>query len=128
MFTAEQLMAAHSKVRSGADFPAYIREIRALGVTHYETFVSDGHIVYYGNGNSATVPPKYSPIVIAGQADVTSFRSELTAHQKGETDFMHFIRRCADVGIDRWQISMAAMTCTYFDAAGNEMLIERIPE
>ena len=36
MFTVEQIKAAHSKVQSGADFPAYIREIKELGVTHYE--------------------------------------------------------------------------------------------
>ena len=31
MFTAEQIKAAHSKVQSGADFPAYIKAIKALG-------------------------------------------------------------------------------------------------
>ena len=39
MFTAEQIKAAHSKVKSGADFPGYIKEIKALGVTHYEAYV-----------------------------------------------------------------------------------------
>lgn len=34
MFTAEQLKAAHSQVKSGADFPAYIQDIRKLGVTY----------------------------------------------------------------------------------------------
>ena len=32
MFTVEQIKAAHSKVKSGADFPAYIQEIKALGL------------------------------------------------------------------------------------------------
>lgn len=41
MFTAEQIKAAHSKVKSGADFPSYIQEIKALGVTHYEAHVED---------------------------------------------------------------------------------------
>ena len=47
MFTAEQIKAAHSKVKSGADFPSYIQEIKALGVTHYEAYVTDGHIDYH---------------------------------------------------------------------------------
>ena len=34
MFTVEQIKAAHSKVKSGADFPSYIKEIKSLGVTH----------------------------------------------------------------------------------------------
>ncbi len=28
MFTVEQIKAAHSKVKSGADFPSYIKEIK----------------------------------------------------------------------------------------------------
>jgi hypothetical protein len=35
MFTVEQIKASHSKVKSGADFPSYIEEIKVLGVTHY---------------------------------------------------------------------------------------------
>jgi uncharacterized protein YbcV (DUF1398 family) len=44
MFTVEQIKAAYSKVRSGADFPTYIKEIKKLGITHYEAYVADGHI------------------------------------------------------------------------------------
>ncbi|MGB4771297.1 MAG: DUF1398 family protein [Chitinophagaceae bacterium] len=128
MFTAEQIKAAHSKVKSGADFPAYIREIKGLGVTQYEAFVADGHITYYGDENQATTPPKYVPVVVGAYADTTSFIAELKAHQKGETDFMHFIMRCAELGINKWCISMVAMTCTYFDRDGKEVLIELIPD
>jgi hypothetical protein len=35
MCTVAQIKAAHSKVKSGADFPAYIKESKALGVTQY---------------------------------------------------------------------------------------------
>lgn len=34
MFTVEQIKTAHSKVKSGADFPAYIQDIKKLGVTY----------------------------------------------------------------------------------------------
>ena len=67
MFTTDQIDSAHSKVKSGADFPAYIKEIKALGVTHYEAFVNDGHIDYHGTANhTAKVPAKYEPLTIAG--------------------------------------------------------------
>ena len=75
MFTAEQIKTAHSKVKSGADFPAYIKEIRLLGVTSYEAFVSDGHIDYHGaNGHTAKVPEKYEPLTIAEPAKVDEFK------------------------------------------------------
>ena len=38
MFTIQQIKEAHSKVKSGADFPKYVHDIIALGVTSYETF------------------------------------------------------------------------------------------
>jgi uncharacterized protein YbcV (DUF1398 family) len=129
MFTTEQIKAAHSKVKSGADFPAYIRDIKALGVTHYEAYVSDGHIDYHGaNNHLAKVPAKYAPLVIADSAKGEAFKAELAAHQQGKTDFLTFIKMCATFGIEKWQICMDKMTCTYFDKGGKEILVEAIPQ
>lgn len=129
MFTLEQISTAHSKVKSGADFPAYIKEIKALGVTHYETYVSDGHIDYHGaNHYTVVVPPKYEALAIADTPAAEEFKAGLTAHQQGKTDFLTFIRMCATVGIDKWAICMDKMTCTYFDKSGNHILEEQIPE
>ncbi|WP_423148978.1 DUF1398 domain-containing protein [Rubrolithibacter danxiaensis] len=129
MFTVEQIKAAHSKVKSGADFPSYIKEIKSLGVTHYRAYVRDGHIDYYGaKGYTAKVPAKYDPILIADTAKKEKFKAELIAHQQGETDFLTFIKMCADTGIERWEICMDKMSCTYFDKAGNEILVEKIPQ
>lgn len=128
MFTAEQIKAAHSKVKSGADFPSYIQEIKALGVTHYEAYVSDGHIDYHGaNDYTAKVPEKYDPLVIAGTVQRQQFKAALAAHQQGKTNFLTFIKTCARFGIEKWAICMNAMTCTYYDKAGNEILVEEIP-
>jgi hypothetical protein len=35
MFTIEQIKQAHVKVKSGADFPAYIKYLKQLGVRYY---------------------------------------------------------------------------------------------
>jgi uncharacterized protein YbcV (DUF1398 family) len=128
MFTVEQIKAAHSKVKSGADFPAYIKEIKELGVTHYEAYVNDGRIDYHGANNyTARVPEKYAPLTIADKTQVDEFKAQLLAHQQGKTDYLTFIRMCADTGIEKWEICMKKMTCTYFDQAGNEILVEQIP-
>lgn len=128
MFTVEQIKAAHSKVKSGADFPSYIKEIRAIGVTHYEAYVADGHIDYHGtDGHTAQVPAKYDALPIADAPNKEQFKAELVAHQQGKTDFLTFIKMCAAFGIEKWQICMDKMICTYFDKAGNEILVEQIP-
>ncbi len=129
MFTAEQIKAAHGKVKSGADFPSYIREVKALGVTHYEAYVTDGHIDYHGaDGYTAKTPAKYEPLAIADTAKAEEFIAALVAHQQGKTDFLAFIKMCASFGIEMWTICMDRMTCTYYSKAGNEILVEKIPQ
>lgn len=129
MFTVEQIKTAHSKVKSGADFPAYIKEIKSLGVTHYEAYVTDGHIDYHaGKDHTAKVPAKYDPIFIADRVKKEQFKAELKDHQQGKTDFLTFIKMCAEAGIEKWEICMDKMTCTYFDKAGNQILVEEIPK
>lgn len=128
MFTVEQIKAAHSKVKSGADFPAYIQEIKALGVTHYEAYVTDGHIDYHGvNNYTAKVPAKYEPLNIATAPSIDEFKAELKAHQQGKTDFLTFIKMCAKFGVEKWMICMSGMTCTYYDKSEKEILVEEIP-
>lgn len=129
MFTIEQINAAHSKVKSGADFPAYVKEIKAMGVTHYEAYVTDGHIDYHGENNyTASVPAKYEPLVVADSPKTETFKAELLAHQQGKTDYLTFIKMCAETGIEKWEIRLDKMTCIYFDKAGNEILVEQIPQ
>lgn len=127
-FTVEQLKYAHSKVKSGADFPAYIQGIKKSGVTFYETFVTDGHTDYYGADNyKTTAPAKYDELIIAETSNIEQFKADLKEHQQGKTDYLTFIGMCAGSGIEKWAVCMDKMTCTYYDKAGNEILMEQIP-
>ena len=129
MFTISQIQAAHSKVKSGADFPAYIKEIKQLGINYYETYVSDGHTNYFGSDDEkATSPAKYTELAIAENTNAEQFKVDLKAHQHGETDYLTFIEKCAVDGVNKWEVCMDKMTCTYFDKAGNEILVEQIPQ
>ena len=128
MFTVEQIKTAHSKVKSGADFPAYIKEIKQLGVTYYETFVSDGHTDYLGAGDYKTATTaKYAVLKIAETSKPEQFKSDLIAHQQGKTSYLTFCNDCAKWGIQKWAVCMDKMTCTYYDKAGNEILVETVP-
>ena len=129
MFTIEQIKQAHSKVKSGADFPAYIQEIKKLGVTYYETFVADGHTDYYGaNTYKASSASRYDALPIAEVSGAEHFKADLKAHQQGKTDYLTFCKDCAKSGIEKWTVCMDKMTCTYYDRAGHEILIEEIPQ
>ena len=128
MFTIDQIKAVHSKVKSGADFPAYIQDLKALGVIYYETFVSDGHTDYFGaNDYKTSSPALYVPLMIADASNVDQFKIDIKAHQQGKTDYLTFCNDCAKSGLEKWAVSIEKMTCTYFDEAGNELLVEQIP-
>lgn len=129
MFTVEQIQAVHSNVKSGADFPKYIKEIKALGVTAFETWVHDSHTDYSGENNYHTSSkPMYPHLDIAEFSDKTRFEQYLKIHQQGETDYFTFCRHCAETGIEKWFVCLDKMTCTYYGKAGNEILVEKIPQ
>ncbi len=128
MFTLDQIKEAHSKVKSGADFPAYIQEIKQLGVRSYETFVNDGHANFYGeNAFRISSLAKYPALGVSDRSNAEQFILDLKAHQQGKTDFLTFCKDCANSGIEKWEVDLSKMNCTYFDQAGNEMLVELVP-
>ena len=128
MFTIDQIKEAHSKVKSGADFPVYIQEITALGVQGYDTFVNDGHVEYFGANNyRAVATEKYETIVVVTSANKERFIEFLVMHQDGQTDYLTFCNHAAQCGIAKWKVDIIKMTCTYFDQSNNEILIEKIP-
>lgn len=128
MFTVAQIQQAHAAVKSGADFPAYTRAMRELGVLAFETWVMDSHTEYFGaDGYKTTSSPMYEPLVIADKTDEKKFVHYLEIHQQGQTDYNTFCRHCAETGIEKWFVNLEALTCTYFDKAGTQIFKEPIP-
>ena len=128
MFTIDQINEAHAKVKSGADFPNYIQDLISLGVTSFETFVTNGHTVYFGkDGVKIQSEAKYAVLKLADESDKEQFLEDLKAHQQGKTSYQTFCLDCAWSGVEKWVVDMSKMTCVYFDKAGNEMLAEAIP-
>lgn len=128
MFTIHQIKEAHSKVKTGADFPNYIQDLIQLGVKSYTTFVADGHSEYYGeNEHKVLSESKYSELKIAEKSNPDTFKSNLKIHQLGQTDYMTFCNHSAESGVEKWEVDLLEMTCTYFDKNGTILLIENIP-
>ena len=129
MFTVEQIKQAHSKVKSGADFPKYIGEIKTLGVTAFETWVKDSHTGYFGTKDFKTSStPMYDELTIANASNKALFEHYLKMHQQGKTDYFAFCRHCAETGVERWFVCLEDMTCVYYDKAGSKILVEHIPQ
>ena len=128
MFIIDQIKSAHSKVKSGADFPNYVQDLIKLGVTSYQTFVADGHTLYFGKDNFKVQSAlKYATLIVADTSDKIQFINDLKNHQKGNTNYPTFCDDSAKSGVEKWIVDTTKMTCTYYDKSGNEMLVENIP-
>ena len=128
-FTLEQMKAAHAKVKSGADFPHYIQEIKSLGLKRYTFDVVDGKVTYYGeSGYQVAAQAVYAPKTINQVASPDELSHIITIHQQGKNDFLTFCQQAADAGVKQWVIDTDRMLCIYEDIVGNEMVAEPIPQ
>jgi uncharacterized protein YbcV (DUF1398 family) len=128
MFTTQQLKAAHAKVKSGADYPAYVQELKSLGVTHYDFVVATGINVFYGMGGiRLETEPKYSYLDVAKAPSLSHFKESLSLHQAGSTDFFRFCRDAAEAGVDKWVSDLEKLEVSYLDTSGTLMIREMIP-
>ncbi|MVZ61137.1 DUF1398 domain-containing protein [Sphingobacterium humi] len=128
MFTISQIEAAQAKVQTGADFPAYLHDIKQLGVIAFTFEVSSSRETYIGNeGFQVSSVAKYEEINIAPAVNAIQFQRELKEHQEGKSDFPYFIQMCAAQGIASWKVDLLARTCCYYDLQGGEVFIELIP-
>ena len=129
MFTLEAIKSAHAKVKSGADFPKYIQELKTLGLKNYSVYVTDEHTDYESiNLEVINEPAKYAELTIAQQTNAEQFKQQLKVHQQGGTDYPTFCKDCADAGIEKWIVDLPTMTCTYYDTTGRNILVENIPQ
>lgn len=128
MFTLQDIKTAHSKVKSGADFPKYIQELKLLGVVSYENHVSDGHTQYHGQeGFNITSEAKYASLSIANTSAIETLKHSLVIHQQGQTDYITFCKQAAEAGVNKWVVDLEELTCTYYNVAGENMVEEQIP-
>ena len=129
MFTIEDIQTAEAKMRSGADFPNFIQEIKTMGVIRNDVFVINGMAVYYGNDDhTVQSAPAYEDLLIEQQSNVEALKEALKIHQNGATDYQTFCRQVASAGVEKWVTDLTAMTVTYLAADGTEMVLEHIPQ
>jgi uncharacterized protein YbcV (DUF1398 family) len=128
MFTKEQIHEAFIKVKSGADFPQFVKDLKTLGVVYYDNFVSDGRTVYYGRNNFVIEgEPKYPEIKVYDTSSSSALKHAILIHQQGQTDYPKFCLQAAESGVEKWTTHMEEMTVTYYDKQGNKLSVEPIP-
>lgn len=128
MFTLEQIKQAYDKVETEADFAIYIQELIDLGIKGYNTFITDGRVVYYGaTDHEVSTDKKYEHLPVAAIANKERFIESLVMHEGGQTDYYTFCQQATQCGIAKCRIDIIAMTSTYLTPEGDPIVIEKIP-
>lgn len=129
MFTIEQIHEAFSRVKSGADFPQFVQDLKAVGVSHYDYFVADGNTEYYGADNfMLKVDGKYPQMNVSNESSTDKLNRAIFIHQQGQTDYLTFCQQAANAGVEKWTTHMIEMTVAYLDKKGKILTVEPIPQ
>lgn len=128
MFTKEDIQAAESKIKTGSDFPQFIKELKELGVVRNDVYVSNGLSAYFASEDEVLQvrPDEYPELVINEESSIEKLTHALKIHQTGETDYITFCKQAADAGVEKWITDLTTMTCTYLDTTGNELVKQTI--
>ncbi|MFD5514743.1 DUF1398 family protein [Streptomyces sp. NPDC127066] len=115
-------MARADAVRPQAGgFPHLAEVLRQAGVTRCEMAVPSNAMLYVTTAGPVAVQGE--PL-ITGTVDVPPFDREalveaLRADQAGRTTFPEFVQGCWKAGVVRYDVDLAARTCTYHGADGD---------
>jgi len=127
-FTEENVRVIYSRPRTGADFPALIRELKSVGVVSYDHLIETGANIFHGgNGQALTLPRVGPAFPVSRQPNVESLKKIISEHQRGLSDYPTLCRLVGEVGVEKWVCDLLAMTCSYFDKSGSKMHVELIP-
>jgi uncharacterized protein YbcV (DUF1398 family) len=128
VLTAETLRAIYSRPRTGADFPALVRELKSVGIVSYDHVIETGANVFHGkNGETLTLPNMGPAHPVSDRPNLDALKKIISEHQRGLSNYPELCRLVGEVGVEKWVCDLRAMTCSYFDKAGHKMHVEQIP-
>ena len=79
MFTIEHINDV--RLGSARTLPEYVRAFKALGVERYESYLTDGHSEYFGQGGHRVVsPPVHDVLPVAETVNARPFLQHLRQH------------------------------------------------
>lgn len=127
MFTIEQINDLHHRLGNAETLLEYVRALNAIGVEKYDSYLTDGHSEYFGkDGHKVISPAANEVLAIAETSDKEGFLKHLELHVQGKTSYLEMSKGLAESGIEKWTVDTSNPTMTFYDKAGNELLVERI--
>jgi uncharacterized protein YbcV (DUF1398 family) len=127
VFTIEQIEELHARLGNAETLADYVRSLAALGVTRYDSFVSDGHSEYVGrDAHRVTSHAVHDELTVAETSDGEAFLDHLRHHEHGETSYLEMSKGLADSEIEKWTVDTDAMSMTFYNRSGQALRVEQI--
>lgn len=127
MFTLKQIDDIHDRLGSQDTLVQYLRALNAIGVERSDSFIDDGHSEHFGKGGETVVtPPAHEVLTIAETSSRDGLVEHLALHSQGRTSYLEMSKGLAQSGVEKWSFDTSALTITYYDKAGNELLAESV--
>jgi uncharacterized protein YbcV (DUF1398 family) len=126
MFTLEQVNDIHDRLGSPSTLVAWLAALREIGVATSDSYLTDGHTTYHGDGGQVTTAPAHEVFSIAATGDKEALVEGLRLHEERVTSYVEMSRALADAGVEKWTFDTSALTITYYDRAGTALLSERV--
>jgi uncharacterized protein YbcV (DUF1398 family) len=127
LFTLEQIHDIHDRLGSMERFAEYVRELGAIGVERYDSYLTDGHSEYFAeDGRSVVSAAVHEVLAVADATDREKVVEHLGRHELGRTSYLEMSKGLADSGVEKWTVDTNAMTLTYIDKQGRGLVTEAI--
>lgn len=127
MFTLEQIDEIHSRFGRADTLVQYLRALNGIGITRSESFITDGHTVYYGcDGFSISSNGVHAMLDIADTSNRDALKKHLVLHKEGKTNYFEMSKELAESGVEKWVFDTTKLSLAYYDKLGNTLLIETI--
>lgn len=127
MFTLEQVDDIHDRLGSASTLVAYLDALRGIGVTTSDSYLTDGHTTYYGDGgHRISTAPAHEVFPVAATGDKKALVEHLRLHEEQLISYVEMSRALADAGVEKWTFDTRALTITYYDRAGLALLSEQV--
>ena len=122
-----QIDDLHARLGRADTLAAYLQGLATLGVVRFESYLADGHSEYVdADGRRVVSPAHHEVLTVAEESDLDSFLEHLRRHHDGETSYVEMSEGLASSGVEKWVADTFALTMTYVDRAGVELLVEGV--
>lgn len=128
MFTQEMIFHLRSKVHTYFDLPRLVQQLKRIGITSYETFVTDFTTCYKGNTANEVVVPGTSSYTISNDTDTHILRDALFAYKQNLISGKDFYDSLARAGVHSFVVDTVNLYIEYYDKKHELLVHTTLPD